>query len=292
MWEGIAGALVGAGAKLIPNLFGDGSDKKAEAQFNANFELQQRMAEHGTLIRARDVMRAYGETGIHPLTLLGANPASASTVASVGGGSSGNWRKGVADAGQDIGRAIAATGGEKERAALTNLAIERAQLENQVLKIRALSDMRQLAAPSVGPPMPGGERRVIEGQGDSPIVKVKPAEVTAQDRPGMEGGTTPDVRVVDTPGGGKVTVPAKITKESIEDVGPLGWQWWWRNHMLPIWNKERRQSMMPKEIPGKIWRWDGISGEWRLEERPMPSGEMRNVPPRGLMNSGYGSYRR
>lgn len=284
MFEGIAGALVSAGAKLIPSLVGDGSDKQ-EAQWNANYELQQRMAEHGTLIRARDVMRAYAETGIHPLSLMGMNPASASNVASVGGTSS-NWRRGVADAGQDIGRAISATGGRDERDMLTKLAIERGGLENELLRTRIASEVKNLNAPGSPPAMPIQNRYLLDGQGEAArgaatgskgVVKIEPSEVTATSpgTPGSEQGVNPDVKFLKTNDGGLAPVKSKRGQEGLEDDW-LGNLWWnVRNRFDPV------KSMLPRLPAGQVWEWNIGRGAYYPVAARRDSREMLNRFKRG-----------
>lgn len=285
MWEGIAGALVSAGAKLIPNLFGDGSDRKSEAQFNANYELQQRLAEHGTLIRARDVMRAYKETGIHPLTLLGTNPASASPSSIVGGGSGGNWRQGVAGAGQDIGRAISATAGASERKALANLQLERGGLENELLRVQIANQVQALerGAAQVGPAMPIGPNKwLIDGQGDTntelrspvargPLVVDKPLEREVSDptRLHQTPGAIGSVQWARTADGGYTPIMNKDYKERTEDQMLPGLKHFFSNTIVPMFNPGARKA--PFDAPdGHHWYVD-YKGDWYLR---------RNAPMR------------
>lgn len=287
MWEGIAGALVSAGAKLIPSLVGEGSDKQ-EAQWNANYELQQRMAEHGTLIRARDVMRAYAETGIHPLSLMGMNPASASSVASVGGTSS-NWRKGVADAGQDIGRAIGATAGQNERNEMMKLQVQRGGLENELLRVQIARNVQELErSAQIGPAMPIGDqsRYLLQGQGQTntelraPIggqIKVVPAEVTATDArvPGSEPGVNPDVKFLRTNDGGLAPVKAKQAQEGLEDDW-LGNLWWNNRNRI-----DTTKSMLPRLPAGKVWEWNIWRGAYYPVDARRDSREMLHRFKRG-----------
>lgn len=280
MWEGIAGALVSAGAKLIPGLVGEGSDKQ-EAQWNANYELQQRMAEHGTLIRARDVMRAYAETGIHPLSLMGMNPASASSVASVGGTSS-NWRKGVADAGQDIGRAISASADVPNRAALAKLTLERGGLENELLRVQIANQVQALnrGAAQVGPAMPGAVNKwLVDGQGDTntelrspvargPLVVDEPLKRTAGDpgRMHQEPGAITSVSWSKNSDGSYSPVMSKDYKERTEDQMLPGLKHFFSNTIVPMFNPSARKAPFDAP-PGSYWYVD-YKGDWRLRRDP------------------------
>lgn len=263
-WEGLVGSLVSAGAKLIPGLVGDGSDKQ-EAQWNANFELQQRMAEHGTLIRARDVMRAYSETGIHPLSLMGMNPANASPVASVGGSSS-NWRKGVADAGQDIGRAISATAGHREREELRAITVQRGNLENELLRVQIANQVQALERnANIGPPLPSdGSKALIPGQGET------------VNHPGVESKVLPDVSVARTPRGGYVVIPGKEAKERMEEMFGLGPEWFTRNRLWLATPEARQwvQKYLPPPPANMEYTYHAPTGEWlpgykKYEDRHM-----------------------
>lgn len=282
MWEGLVGSLVGAGAKLIPQLFGDGSDRKQEAQFNANFELQQRLAEHGTLIRARDVMRAYAETGIHPLSLLGMNPASASTVAAMPNFGGGNWRKGVADAGQDIGRAISATAGAEERAALSRLTLERGGLENELLRVQIANQVQALqrGTAQVGPPMPGSKNRwLVDGQGDTntelrspvargPLVVDEPLKRTAGDpgRMHQEPGAITSLTWSKNSDGSYSPLMSKDYKERTEDQMLPGLKHFFSNTIVPMVNPGARRAPFDAP-PGKQWYVD-YKGDWKLVDVP------------------------
>lgn len=268
----IVGSLISGGAKLIPDiaqLFGSGADRKAEAQFNANFELQQRLAEHGTLIRARDVMRAYGETGLHPLALLGMNPASASPVASMGFESKRGFGSGIAGMGQDIGRAVAASADRDERKASQNILVERGQLENDLLRVRTAREVQALERDAqLGPPMPGS-RTVVPGQGDATL----PPHVE-QNRPFPSVGYA---RVAD---GGLAVIPAKQFQERTEDYSYMPLMWVIRELALP--HATGRRFPPPASVeplkPHHSWEF-GVDGVWRqvmrketYPDRHLPSG--------------------
>ena len=95
-------------------------------------------------------MNAYQESGINPLALLGVQGPTYSPVtpAFIGGNPVG---EGIARAGQDISRGIHATADRELRAASLALqkksmedAAERGGLENELLRIKILSEMQRL----------------------------------------------------------------------------------------------------------------------------------------------------
>lgn len=274
MWEGIAGALVGAGAKLIPSLIGSGNDK-AEAAANANFELQQRLAEHGTLIKARDVMAAYKETGIHPLSLLGVPSAGGSPVNFVGDSGS-NWRKGVSDAGQDIGRAISATAGQEERNKLTALTMQRGNLENELLRVQIARQVQELEGNAqIGPAMPIGNpnRYLLPGQGDTntelraplggPYIKDKAMERTRvnPDTTYAEPGAVPGLGHIRMPDGRLMPVKSEDAQKRLEDDIPGNLKHFFLRTFGPMFNPKAYQPGPPP--PGYRWRVDAI-GDYHL----------------------------
>lgn len=284
MWEGIVGSLVSAGAKLIPSLFGSDSDQKAEAQFNQQSMFQDAMAKRGITWRARDVMNAYAETGIHPLSLLGTNPAQFSPVASTGVSSGGSWRKGVADAGQDIGRAISATAGSEERRALAELTLQRGGLENELLRVQIAKNLQDLQRGSgqVGPAMPVNRNQqwLIDGQGEtntetrSPMAQGrlfvdKPLERGMPDprQPSQEAAAFPSRSWIKNDDGSYTMVRSKDAKDRLEDDFWGNTAWFVTNRLLPMIRGGTGPYPAP---PGKRW-WIDAKGDYRLIDRPMHS---------------------
>lgn len=108
-------------------------------------DLQKQFAKNAIQWKVQDSLKA----GIHPLYGLGANTVNYSPV-SVGGPDM-SW---LGDMGQEIDRARMATSGAETRgttAALESLSLERAGLENDLLRAQIAKTNAQ-----VGPPMPGG----------------------------------------------------------------------------------------------------------------------------------------
>lgn len=300
------GTVLSGGTRLFGGLLGSSASSKANraAQNLAALNLKQQddYAKRGITWRARDVMHAYGETGIHPLALLGVPGPTYSPVstASFGGSPIGDA---LAGAGQDISRGLHATADRelRERAtemqgAQMKLATERGQLENELLRVRIASErarLEQTSNPAMDTP---GARYLVPGQGATRLTKPKLNEVTVVDprNPGSEPGAQPDVASVNTVHGTRVFVPAKEFKERAEDFSWLPFTWFIRNYVGPIFSESMRENMrrqLPPPPKGKVWQYAPLTGEWQLVDAPKPY----TGPERGrywLNRSGYGSYRR
>lgn len=168
------GALLGAGSSLLGGLLGKDEAKK-------NMQMQLAFAKNSIQWKAQDAAKA----GIHPLYAMGAPTMSFQNVVS-------GMPEAVANAGQDISRAVGAAmdGGQKADAyttALRALQLQRGGLENELLR----TQIAKLNAPGTPPSMPGPrDRPIIDGQGDTkaPItliegltVNPRKSEASAQD---------------------------------------------------------------------------------------------------------------
>lgn len=130
------GAILGAAGSVASTLLGN-------SQANQQANLQKEFAKNAIQWKTKDAIKA----GLHPLAALGANTMSYQPVS-----------VGVPDLGaigQDVGRSIMATQNGSERAAgqLGLLQLERAGLENDLLRTQIASEQRRMAG-QLGPPMP------------------------------------------------------------------------------------------------------------------------------------------
>lgn len=146
------GGLIGAGAKLLGGIFSNNANNQinqqniaAQNQINAvnvesarqlnerNIQEQEAFAQDSVTWRTRDMMRASAESGINPLAMLGVGGTSFSNVTG-----SADLRAPVAhastalgdamgDAGQSLGRSIAAYSSQTQR---------QQELENKLLEAR------------------------------------------------------------------------------------------------------------------------------------------------------------
>nr|DAW08218.1 MAG TPA: minor capsid protein [Microviridae sp.] len=130
------GAILGGIGSIASSLIG-------ASQADQQADLQKEFAKNAIQWKVKDATKA----GLHPLAALGANTMSYSPVS-----------VGVPDLGamgQDVGRSIMATQNSSERAVgeLGKLQLERAGLENDLLRTQIASENTRLAG-QIGPPMP------------------------------------------------------------------------------------------------------------------------------------------
>lgn len=266
------GAAIAGAASLAGGFLGS-SDKKvaeghAQDQAANNMRIQMIMAQHGVTMRANDIMNAYNQTGIHPLALTGVQGPTYTPTAFVGGSNS-PMGDAISSAGQGIGRAVMATGTERERMAhqgrMDALLMERANLENTILRQRIASENVQLMQNN-NPSMPIGNRTLVPGQGNSPLVKLKPMEVTrtAPGSPSNEPGGNPAQGFLDT-ATGYMPVRGKSATEQLEDDW-IGNVWWNVPHRFLPAIAGRAAYRPPTHVPlkpGHRWYFDGMDGEYR-----------------------------
>lgn len=160
------GPIISALAAAAP-LIGAGIDwftGRQAAGDNAN--LQREFAQNGIRWRVEDAQRA----GIHPLYALGAQTHQASPV---------HVGTNFAAAGQDFSRAMEATrtGPERVNAQLQALTLERAGLENELLRSQIAGSKAALLR-QVGPAMPDGVTNTVMG---GHKIKADPGWSDAQD---------------------------------------------------------------------------------------------------------------
>lgn len=260
----IGGALIGVGSSLLSGIMGRDANReanaKAEAAAAANIAMQKEFAQNGIRWKVEDAKAA----GIHPLYALGASSPSFSPV-SVGTAPDMSMPSAMADMGQNISRAVSATrtAPEKEMATI-QLAQAKAQLDGSVIdnQIKAMQ-LKNLANPS--PSFPAGDSgNFIPGQGNSPLVRVKPSErsTSAEGRPAQQAGWVPDVGYARTDTG-LTPVPSQDVKERIEDQMIPELMWAARNQLAPNLGTARPppKSMLPKGA--SEWKWSFWAQEWQ-----------------------------
>ena len=232
---GVAGAF---------GLFGD-DDKNAFARemFDKNVALQKEFAQNGVSWKIEDAAKH----GIHPLAAIGASGTSFSPVAVGESGTS--ERERFAAIGQDISRAMSAGLGAPERSALiSDLQVERAGLENELLR----SQIGRLNSAQSGPAMP---------------VSVKPLEVNASDPLNSACVPAPvtDYGYVRTADGGLAIVPSTDAKERIEDAAiPEGFHAL-RNNLMPNFNSKAHSPDPSRYPPPKgydSYKWSPVKQQY------------------------------
>lgn len=134
------GGILGAIGSIAGGFFQKKSADKQAA-------LQRQFAQHGIRWKVADAKKA----GIHPLYALGAQTTSYQPVQA--------GDLGLSQAGQDIGRAVDAGLSAREKATpytreLANLSLERARIQNQILKAELASQVARLNQPGRATPFP------------------------------------------------------------------------------------------------------------------------------------------
>lgn len=223
----LLGGLISGGASILGSLLGGNSQKKIAQQQMA---MQREFAQNGIQWKVADAKKA----GVHPLYALGANTVSYSPV-SVGDTSIGS---GISQAGQDIGRAVAASANEPQRnkilqGQMDQLALQRAGLENQLLA----SQIAKTNA-SIGPAMPGPAIvRLVDGQGNSPMIEPKAQEptMTYSTSPNQEPGPVPELAFSSAGNNSYAPIMSKdLSDRDVSDDLPSSIAWNIRNRLGPM----------------------------------------------------------
>lgn len=276
MLGNIIGGLIGAGASLLG---GSNAQKSQERIARENIALQKEFAQTGIQWKVADAKAA----GVHPLAALGATTHSFSPI-SVGSPEG----AGISSAGQFLGRAIAATdtAGGRTTSVLEGLALERAGLENELLRSQIARVNQQ-----VGPPMPSANRWLVDGQlQEMPGIAVSGSGggrrggggLGVAELPGYpyaEPGAVPDIGFARTPSG-YAPVPSEAAQERMEDMWPAQLAWMLRNNILPSivpWMPGTARP--PRELlpEGHEWHFNPFRQEWYAIpiDRNIPSHEGR-----------------
>lgn len=274
------GQIISAGASLLGGALANKSNKDAAsdqtaasvANAAADRELQKQMAQEGIRWRVADAKAA----GIHPLFALGAQLPSSSPTTFIPGSFQDSMGAAVADAGQSIGRAFEATrtGPERVQERLGELAITRAELENDLLRSQnaLLIQQSNPALPSarVAPSMPFPEaasdlaKSGIAVTPASSHIEDKPMErvVPNPHNPTQEPGAISDVGFVKTPTG-YAPVPSKDAKDRIEDQFIPETMWAIRNHLLPSFGAGNPPPLSYLPEGAYSWKFDVWRQEWQ-----------------------------
>lgn len=240
--------LLAAAAPIIGAAISSWSNSAAGEK---NAAAQREFAQNGIQWKVADAVKA----GVNPIYALGAQTTSFSP-SYVGSNA-------FANAGQDVSRAVMATADAPTRGAVNGLALERAQLENDLLRAQILKTNA-----SIGPPMPTvtGEN-FLPGQGNTSVVTDPMGRLaTFAGSPNMEAGAVADVGF--TVGNrGYAPVMSKDAKDRLEEdfLGGIGWNI--RNRLLPSFGFNKTHPGV-KLMPGYSWIYNPIMNEYM----PIPTG--------------------
>lgn len=254
------GSIISAGGNLaggiVGSILGNNAAKTAWKQ-------QKKFAQNSVQWRVEDAQKA----GIHPVYALGGGMPQYSPM-SVGDG---GLASGIANAGQYLGAAAdnIATQGDKTQKMLRALSIERAELENDLLR----SQIARNNQPGWGPGLPGPP--TMPGAG--PFVNPQPLDRTVS-RPGAPDQEPYDVSDrgwTRTRTGGYAPHMSEDAKRRLEDdfLGMVAWNI--RNRIVPMFKSgfggEISGPSHVKLKPGQYWRYDWLNNQYILEERVPPT---------------------
>lgn len=270
----VLGSIIGAGAAIAGGFLRQSSADKATAaslQNNAaNIALQKEFAKKGIRWRVKDAQAA----GIHPLYSMGASlPTFQPGQINVGGDNS--MGQALAQAGQDIGRAVSATATQPER----DLALQRAGLQNKLLEAQILKLTRES---QTGPPLPSASSGgPMPGQGNFPSsVDVFPREITASSpsNVGRQAGAPAGISYVMGSDQKLRIYPSTDTKELMEDNPFLEAKWAYQNMAKPMWTRQDMRKNAPSTAefplpPGFHWQWNA----WAQAYEKTPDSHRRNI---------------
>jgi hypothetical protein len=188
--------------------------------------------------------------GISPLAAMGASMTAGSPI-SVGTPSPPGIAAGM---GQDISRAVAATATKQQKEA-AQLTLEKASLENDLLRTQVASEKAKLIN-QTGPGMPGVE-----------MVTNKRSISPSGDKLHQQSGDIPYTGFARSASGGLVPVPSTDAKERIEDQFMPEMKWSFDNYLKPLFTEEAKPS--PKLLTDKQrkkgyvdWEYSPLAGEY------------------------------
>lgn len=257
----VIGAVGGAVSSWMSNRANERNAQRA-------YDQQKEFAQSGIQWKVADAEKA----GIHPLYALGAQTHSF-TPWSVGADYSG-----IAQAGQNLGRAIQSTQSENGRAtALSttaqNLQLEGMQLDNDLKRTQILSAMATVKQPGTGPGLPSPnvmpDLMGLPGQGNTPQIdgpKLEIEKKIAPANPGQphaEAGASPEVAFYRTPTGYTPMIPEALSESMESD--PLGYlQWMWRNRLSPTFATSEyfQPPKHMRRLDNELY-YDPLAGEYR-----------------------------
>lgn len=268
------GEILSAGANLIGGLLNRNAAKdaaqKQQENFNTNIQMQKDFAQQGIRWRVADAKAA----GIHPLFALGSSGASFSPIATTVGADT-SMGTALANAGQDVGRAINSTRTQSERVTAVSEAAQKLSLTKMDLENQLLASQIAKLNQTPNPAMPASnDRFLIDGQGNAKVTGVeapksliqeKPMERAPSDpgRPFSEPGAVTDVGYAKTAQGGYAPVPSKDVKERIEDTLIPELLWAIRNNVLPAFGLNEAPPKVPLPPGYDRWKFHPFKFEYR-----------------------------
>lgn len=251
---------LGAIGSVAGGLLGNSSAKKAAKE---NYKQQKEFAQNSIQWRVADGQKA----GINKLVAAGAQPSSYAP-SNVGG----NFDF-LGNAGQNIGRAMAATASPATQTnAITKMAgqvqLEGLQLDNDIKRAQIASMARTITQP--GTAQGSGGPYGIPGQPGAERNFTTKTDVATPGEPSIVPGRTPEVLLTDTVSGGYAPVLPPALQEALESQGVLAQaQYFIRNGLLPAFSDNYRPKQMRAGAkPGYHHRYNPITGEYHEYKTP------------------------
>lgn len=220
MGANIVAGLISAGASMMGGQMGQISQNRArraqEKLARENLAQQREFAQHGIRWKVEDAKQA----GISPLAALGANTTSFSPIQTQSFPDS-PMGKSLANAGQNIGRAVAAQKTKNELRA-EELQLQRLETENKISSVELQQRYNDLYSDTSGPTMPevgvnslGILEQDIGDRGTG--LEFKKKGMHASEKLGLEVGKEPFSRTVHTPEGYAMEMPTAQVTEALEN---------------------------------------------------------------------------
>lgn len=267
------GELIGAATSVVGGLMGNKAQKQQnkynEALQAQEYARQKEFAQSGIQWKVSDAEKA----GIHPLYALGAQTTSYAP-SQVGGGAADYSF--LANAGQNIGRAIDSTRGPAARLQALQLTgagieLEGKQLDNEIKKATLASAISTARQAGTGPGIPSladistdlPGSSAIEGPNTEIRNKISPV---ARGAPQLEFGAGPEVRLVKTKSGWAPVIPEQLS-ESFEQDWPSRYQWMARNKLF---TDPKIVKVINRNAPRTGFRptFDPLRGEYVYKRYP------------------------
>lgn len=220
-------AVIAGGAAILGGAMANRSNRKAAASTNEtqlqiqaeNTALQREFAQSGIRWKVADAKAA----GLHPLYAMGTNTAQFSpAIPALTTPDQSGLGRGLAEAGQHVGRSIQAQQTADQRAitqaTLSHLVAQTGK-EDAMAAYYASEAARNRQSAFSSSALPEGTVDI------GPLVKNVPDEVIRHDPrdPARTAGVHPGTSTFTMPGGVRLRLPSEAMKNSIEDIPAMAW---------------------------------------------------------------------
>lgn len=250
-------AIISGGSSLLGGILGNDANEDAN---NANLYQQERFAKNAIQWKTADAKKA----GLHPLAALGAQTSSFSP-SFIGGGS--QLSQGISNAGQDLGRAVAATQTKEQKLTGFTHAQQALTTENMALQNALLAAKIANYEQAGGLPHAPGTPGMMDGQSNN-LVEDMPLQRTTPhpNNPSAIGAAVPDTGYIQTSDGGYQPIPPKGAKEGTEESWLRSLFWNVRNFGGPTVG-EMNPPPWVKLRPNQEWIWNYAKLQYEIRTK-------------------------